>query len=380
MRILVYAGGFAPVGGIESFIHALATSLVDRETQVTVLCWGKRSPLLDAIGRQNVTIRRVPVQRGCRYAIPDLLLAVVHGVREILRQDVTVLTKLPPEPLQSFLDWVARRSARRRFIYVTPYRPSEMWSEKPPSRHVLNSLDTIIVQANDFAEDLRRFHYRGTVEIIPYIPPATSRTASLPAGRGIRVGFLGRLVPQKNVAHLLKAFSLIGTEQPADRSWELHIFGDGVERARLQDMAGHLGIAQRVCFHGMVRGGQVAEAIDQCHLFAFPSVSEGQCLAALEILARGRPIVATPVGAFPEILSNPEFGAIGPLHDVEGFARVLSRIGTAVVQEHLTPHAIQTSFGRVFSRPQVIDRYRAVIVAQHAHAPSPRLRAPVRQA
>jgi glycosyltransferase involved in cell wall biosynthesis len=88
---------------------------------------------------------------------------------------------------------------------------------------------------------------------------------------------------------------------------------------------------------------------------------EGQCLAALEILSRGRPIVATPVGALPQILLVPEFGAIAPLHDAREFARVLSRLGLGVVEGRMTPEAIRARFARIFSRTDIIDRYRAVL-------------------
>jgi glycosyltransferase involved in cell wall biosynthesis len=362
MKVLIYAGGFAPVGGIESFIHDLSTNLADRECHITVLCWGKSSPLLNAIARHNVTIRRLPVQRGCRYRIPDLLLAAAYGVREVFRHDVIVFTKLPPNPVVSILNLWAKKRKRRPFIYITAYRPSEMWSGRPPSKAILDSLDTIIVQADCFSDDLRKLQYRGKIEAIPLVPPVISRAVALQPGGAIRVGFLGRLVPQKNVTHLLKAFALIEGELAAQRAWELHLFGDGVERDQLQQTASRLGITERVYFRGQIETEKVPEAIDQCHLFAFSSVSEGQCLAALEILSRGRPIVATPVGAFPQILLVPEFGAIAPLCDPREFARVLSRIGLGVVEGRVTPEVIQARFGRIFSRAGIIDKYRAVLL------------------
>jgi hypothetical protein len=104
MEILIYAGGFAPVGGIESSIHDLSTNLADRDRHITVLCWGRCCTLLDSIARHNVTIRQLPVQRGWRYRLPDLLLAVACGVREVFRHDVIVFTKLPPHPVVSILN------------------------------------------------------------------------------------------------------------------------------------------------------------------------------------------------------------------------------------------------------------------------------------
>ena len=149
------------------------------------------------------------------------------------------------------------------------------------------------------------------------IPPKPITPHPFPdGGHCLRLGFLGRLVPQKNLVYLLEAFEHLvagragACSEPV--SWELHLFGDGPTKQELESAAAARGLESRVHFHGAVPHDAVAAAIDQCHLFAFSSVSEGQCLAALEILSRGRPIVATPVGAFPEFLTAPELGQLCP--------------------------------------------------------------------
>lgn len=370
MKTLIYAGGFAPVGGIESFVHAICTSLADREHSFTVLCWGKGSALLDDIGRRGVEIQRLPVQRGCRFRVPDLLLAAVYGAREVSRHDVVVFTKLPPGPLVSLLRSATGWRRRQQFIYITPYRPSEMWSDNPPSERILNSLDAIIVQAESFADDLRKLRYRGKIEVIPLVPPVISPAAAMPECGVIRIGFLGRLVPQKNVAHLLKAFALLDPITSSGFSRELHIYGDGCERAKLEQLTLSLDIGKRVHFHGTVRAEMVPTAIDRCHLFAFSSLSEGQCLAALEILSRGRPIVATPVGALPEILATRALGEISSLHDAQEFASALDRIGSEIATGRITPQAVQRDFGQIFARADVLRKYRAVLSAVEAVLPS----------
>ena len=109
----------------------------------------------------------------------------------------------------------------------------------------------------------------------------------------IRVGFLGRLEPQKNLPHLLQFSRFMRNEV------RLEIFGDGTERPRLlerlADDCPHL-----VQFHGAIDRELILSVIDSCDIFVVPSVSEGQCLAALEIIARGKRLIAAPVGALPE--------------------------------------------------------------------------------
>ena len=66
--------------------------------------------------------------------------------------------------------------------------------------------------------------------------------------------------------------------------------------------------AARIVFHGVVRGPAKRAAIDSCHMFVNPSVSEGQCIVALEVFAQGRCFVGTPVGSLPEMLGSGELG------------------------------------------------------------------------
>ncbi len=88
------------------------------------------------------------------------------------------------------------------------------------------------------------------------------------------------------------------------------MFGDGHLRKNLEELACGLGIEKFVVFHGNIPNSRVPEVIASCHLFAFTSINEGQCLAALEILSCGRPLVATDVGALPEILSDSCLGRL----------------------------------------------------------------------
>jgi len=92
-------------------------------------------------------------------------------------------------------------------------------------------------------------------------------------------------------------------------------------------------------------------------MFVFPSVSEGQPVAALEILARGRPLVTTPVGAFPEMLSDERLGLFGPLDAPEQFA---GRIGELWRRMSSTPGAaakVQEAFGESYDRGKLLLAY-----------------------
>jgi glycosyltransferase involved in cell wall biosynthesis len=237
-----------------------------------------------------------------------------------------------------------------------------MWRDAPPAASTINAFDLIIVQTAGFADELRDLGYAGLLETIPLIPPKIGSACPLPPSKdSIRLGFLGRLVPQKNLVYLLDALRHLvegqGRPTTGPWSWELDIFGDGPARGELEAAVIARGLQARVHFHGAVPHHSVHAAIDRCHLFAFSSVSEGQCLAALEILSRGRPIVATPVGAFPEFLTAPELGRLAPLDDPTQFAAGLSQVGFALMRGLLTPQSVRNRFIHMFPHDEIVDSY-----------------------
>ena len=367
MKFLCVAGGFTPPGGIEFFISSLAPALVSRQCDVSLLCWGPQNSTLDEIARSGVSIKRQPFRWGCRLSLPDLLLLARYGAAKVRDHDAVVFTKIPPPWLLAHLRRAGTVGRHRPCFYVTAYRPSEMWGSVPPAPEMLNLFDCFVIQAPGFAAELRNYGYRGLIATIPYIPPKSARPRLLPGGDRLRLGFLGRLVPQKNLIYLLDAFSYLvaGAAQPSSRSkpWELHIYGDGPMRAQILAAVAERNLQSFLHLHGAIPHEDVPDAIDRCHLFAFSSVSEGQCLAALEILARGRPIVATPVGAFPEFLNTAELGELAPLGEAAGFARSLGIVGSRLMSGQLTPDTIQSEFQKRFPRTMIIDSYCDLLTA-----------------
>ncbi len=350
MKLTVFSGGFAPVGGVESFLFDLLSAVSARGIECELFCWnGVRNPLLGELVARGVGVHRSPWRWGCRWAWPDKLLLATAG-RAILAPDLVLFGKPLPAAIHRRL--VAWRGARPspRFVLVTPYRPAEMW--RTEDRPLLTAFDAIAVQAGSFLVDLRRLGYEGPVAVLPYIPPPCTRAAPLPFGP-LRIGFLGRLVTQKNLPYLLEAFRSLSVRRPAI----LNLYGDGPLRSQLSDLALRLGIQSSVRFCSWLAPADVPAAIDSCSLFAFTSTTEGQCLAALEILARGRPIVATPVGAFPEMLDDPRLGRIASPDSPDDFADSL----LALADCRPGPAEVQEVYARRFDRDKIIDGYLSLL-------------------
>ena len=129
------------------------------------------------------------------------------------------------------------------------------------------------------------------------------------------------------------------------------------EKGRLQTLANQLDLDDRVTFHGSVPRAAIHAAVASCHFFAFSSITEGQCLAALEVLACGRPLVATPVGAFSETLSDSRLGILAPLANQDAYAAALCRLGDEVMSGVRQPSQVQEAYLLRYAHDAVLDAY-----------------------
>jgi glycosyltransferase involved in cell wall biosynthesis len=114
--------------------------------------------------------------------------------------------------------------------------------------------------------------------------------------RPLRLLFLGRNVYLKGLDHLLEALGrvpdltldVVGAHAPVG------LPGDPGERIR---------------WHGVVRSrDRIRQLYDAADLFLLPSLAEGFPTVLLEAMGRGLPVIASEVGAVPEVFAH---GAVG---------------------------------------------------------------------
>ena len=136
--------------------------------------------------------------------------------------------------------------------------------------------------------DLQRFAPRPPADGPPVIglggPPVIG-----PGGPPV-IGTVATLRTEKNLKRLLRSFAIASGGGPA----RLVIAGDGPERPGLEQLAGALGIADRVAFLGQI--SDPARCYDGFDILAMSSDTEQMPLAVLEAMGAGLPVVATDVG------------------------------------------------------------------------------------
>lgn len=162
------------------------------------------------------------------------------------------------------------------------------------------------------------------VETSPPTPreEARARLRQIVAGDGPIVGTLARLVPEKDLATLVRAAKLVIEKVPDAR---FVVGGEGPLRTDLESLRKELGLEGRFFLPGTLTGREVIAGLDVAVL---SSQSEGMPNFVLEAMAAGVPLVSTRAGAAPELLEEGRLGrlaAIGDSHALaEGIVAVLS--------------------------------------------------------
>ncbi len=157
--------------------------------------------------------------------------------------------------------------------------------------------------------------------------------------------FLGRLSREKGVDVLLRAW--VRSKLAPYR--QLVIAGDGPRRADLEQLAAGLGLfPPAVTFTGRLAPEAAQRLLKSSRVLIAPSIGyETFGLAVIEAFSHGRPVIASHVGAFAELVEHGTNGLSAGPTDVAALSEALDRIlGNARLTDTLGDNARQTYLGR----------------------------------
>jgi glycosyltransferase involved in cell wall biosynthesis len=142
----------------------------------------------------------------------------------------------------------------------------------------------------------------------------------------VKVAFVGNFYRAKGVSTLLEACQWLSeSETPI----ELDLIGGAADGRSLDDWihdTERLGIADLVAFRGARPSGEVAQALAAADVFCFPSENDAMPVAVIEAMRAGLPVVATRVGAIPNLVEDGVNGLLVEPRDAVATARALGHI------------------------------------------------------
>ncbi len=198
----------------------------------------------------------------------------------------------------------------------------------------------------------------GRVQIIDNGAPS----APLAQGPGTdrpRMAFVGAVGDRKGVDILLDACAKL-----KDIPWDLDIVGGG-DLDRFKTQAAALNLTDRVTFAGWRNENAVGEILNRASLFVLPSRAENQPVSILEAMARGLPVVATDVGAIPEVVKDGQTGHVVPPEDAGALSVALQGLLTAPTQRQAMGQAGRALFEDQYSIGRTANAFHTLYQSLH---------------
>jgi phosphatidylinositol alpha-1,6-mannosyltransferase len=335
---LVVTNDFPPrSGGIQSFVHALATRLPPGAVTVYAPAWTGAAEF-DA--SQPFPVIRHPT--SLMLPVPAVRRRAVAALRE---HDCDKVIFGAAAPL-GLLAPALRRAGARRQIAIT-HGHEAGWAALPAARQLLrrigDDVDVLTYLGEYFRVRLARALSPEAAARMQRLAPGVDVTTFCPGAGGAlirdRLGLTGRpvvvcvsrLVPRKGQDTLLRAWPGVLATVPEAA---LLIVGAGPFSKNLEALAGRLP-PRAVRFTGPVPAADLPACYDAGDVFAMPCRTrrggldvEGLGIVYLEASATGLPVIGGDSGGAPDAIRDGESGYVVPGRDVAAVAGRITELLT----------------------------------------------------
>jgi len=341
-KTLIVTNDFPPrSGGIQSFVHALASRLPAADTVIYAPAWPGAAEF-DA--RQPFTVVRHPaslmlptpsVARRARAIMAE------HGCDTVLFGAAAPLGLLAP---------ALRRAGARRIVALT-HGHEAGWAALPGARGLLRRIGEhvdVLTYLGEYTRiRLARALSPAAAGRMVRLAPGVDNEAFRPGAGGAavreRLGIapqapvvvcVSRMVPRKGQDTLIRAWPAVvaglaasGTAAPDPGDPVLLLVGDGPYQRRLRRLAERRGVAGSVIFAGPVAWSDLPACYDAGDVFAMPCRTrragldvEGLGIVYLEASAAGLPVIGGDSGGAPDAILPGETGYVVAGRDEAGLA------------------------------------------------------------
>ncbi len=294
-------------------------------------------------------IGRAALMTGKKHNIP--VVATNHAMPENLIENMRLLAPFA-RPINYILKNYGARFHSNADYLTSPTQSAinlykdDMKDVSIPVEAVSNGIDLSRFSPGEVSSELRKKY-------------------GLPSEKTPIITYLGRLDSEKHLPVLLHAARRVFDEVDG----HVLIVGHGNEAEYLKELSKQLGIEKKVTFAGRVSDEDVTKLQKVGSVFCMPSPAELQCIACLEAMASGSPIVVVKAGAVHELCDE---GKNGFVCETDNDADMAEKITTILKDKKLQQsmskrsieiaktHDIQHTLARFEAiYQQLIDQYDA---------------------
>ncbi len=325
MKILLYCHAFYPsIGGIETVTETLAKCLTNRgHTIILVTEILEHNEIIVETGTLTKDKVKFPFE-VVRRPVASKILRLMYKVDVVCTIDINVkyilLSKIARKPLictHNGYKLISIDGLGWNFGGPTPLNPWQSvlfykkkkglyYAIKEGFKLYFRRLAVASIYSNVAASVWisKRQELSKQVQIYPLFPLDKFTPIAHTLNKKYDFLFLGRLVEEKGLETLLRAFQDL-MEKTRNYGLKLAIVGYGIYESELKNIALELAISDNVDFLGPKKGEDLNNIISQCEVAVVPSYWEEPLGGvALELMAAGRILIVSKNGGLPEIIGE----------------------------------------------------------------------------
>ena len=171
------------------------------------------------------------------------------------------------------------------------------------------------------------------------------------------VGYIGRLSQEKGVINFVKAIPEISKEK---EDMKFLLGGNGQLKDEIEEYLNREYLNGKVKLAGWIPHDELPEYLNEFKLVVLPSYTEGLPNVILEAMACGTPVLATPVGAIPDVIKDGETGFIMENNSPECIAKNIIRALNHPDLEKIAENE-RKLVEQEFTFERAVERYKKIL-------------------
>jgi glycosyltransferase involved in cell wall biosynthesis len=262
-------------------------------------------------------------------------LAPLLTAKLLGKKTVEVVTRSHSAAEKGVTSWILRLQERIMFSLLDGISPE--------SKGVLNGLD------------LKKHEHKILTEGSRFVDTSRFRVTTKFQDRDLVVGYVGRLAKEKGIAELVDAIPLIAKR----KQMSFLIGGNGACFAEVKKACERMSAeeAVSVTVPGWIAEEELPSFLNALRLLVLPTHHpEGLPTIVLEAMACGTPVLATPVGAIPDVITNEVTGFLLESTAPERIAQRITMILNYTELEKVADNA-EGLIRQKFTRTAATERY-----------------------
>ena len=220
--------------------------------------------------------------------------------------------------------------------------------------------DIIIVYSKNLIKEWNLEKHKNKIFIAPehFIDFNLFKVQHLLRKRNNHIGYIGRLSGEKGILNLIEAIGLLNNNSKNN----FYVIGDGELKEEVKKLINQENLNEEIKLLGWVPHEELPQYLNEMKLLVIPSYTEGLVNVMLEAMACGTPVLATAVGAIPDVIKDGKTGFILEDNSPECIAKNILRALSHPNLEQIAANA-RALMEQEFTYEAAVERYRKILAS-----------------